>query len=280
MEVKNNFLDIAEYHTMFSTDIKCLYVRQSYLDLHKLISNDHADTNAIITGTPGVGKSMFAVYKLYLALREGKTVVFHHLVTNTTYVFDTQMNRAFTTTALYGADPYLDEKSTVYLYDAGTKSLPQYRPFIGCILLFSLPERRNYADIQKMRAMVFYMPTWSWSEISHIIQKEERDEATARQMFDMFGGVPHHVFIDTESCRMQSTKMLNDLCTRVTTDFLLSIGRQLLSIGQQSIKESNRLLHVIVQDGNYSKAKTDFVSKYGQRKVFETLTKRRKDNVL
>ena len=129
------------------------------------------------------------------------------------------MNRAFTTTAPYGADPYLDEKSTVYLYDAGTKSLPQYRPFIGCILLFSLPERRNYADIQKMRAMVFYMPTWSWSEISHIIQKEERDEATARQMFDMFGGVPHHVFIDTELCRMQSTKMLNDLCTRVTTDF-------------------------------------------------------------
>ena len=81
MEVKNNFLDIAEYQTMFSTDIKCLYVHQSYLDLHKLISNDHADTNAIITGTPGVGKSMFAVYELYLALREGKTVVFHHLVT-------------------------------------------------------------------------------------------------------------------------------------------------------------------------------------------------------
>ena len=64
MEVKNNFLDIGEYHTLFHTGIKFLYVRQSYLDLHKLISNDHADTNVIITGTPGVGKSMFAVYEL------------------------------------------------------------------------------------------------------------------------------------------------------------------------------------------------------------------------
>jgi len=51
-------------------------------------------------------------------------------------------------------------------------------------------------------------------------QKGERDEAIARQMFDMFGGVPRHVFIDTESRRTQRTKMLNDLCTRVTTDFL------------------------------------------------------------
>ena len=172
MEVKNNFLDIGEYHTLFHTGIKFLYVRQLYLDLHKLISNDHADTNAIVTGTPGMGKSMFAVYELYLALREDKTVVFHHLVTNTTYVFDTRQNRAFTTTAPYGADLYLNEKSTVYLYDAGTKSSPQYRCFIGRILLFSLPEHRNYADIQKMQAMMFYMPTWSWSEISHVIKKE------------------------------------------------------------------------------------------------------------
>ena len=47
----------------------------------------------------------------YLALREGKTVVFCHLVTNTTYVFDTRQNRAFTTTAPYDADPYLNEKA-------------------------------------------------------------------------------------------------------------------------------------------------------------------------
>ena len=121
-------------------------------------------------------------------MREGKTVVFHHLVTNTTCVFDTRQNRAFTTTAPYGADLYLNEESTVYLYGAGTRSSPQYRRFIGHILVFSLPEPRNYADIQKTDAMMFYMPTWSWSEISHIIQIGERDEATAQQMFDMFGG--------------------------------------------------------------------------------------------
>ena len=64
--------------------------------------------------------------------------------------------------------------------------------------------------------------------------------------------VPHYVFIGTELCRTQSTKMLNDLCTRVTTDFLLSIGQQLLSIEEQSIQESDRLLHLVIHDGNYT----------------------------
>ena len=119
-----------------------------------------------------------------------------------------------------------------------------------------------------------YMPTWSWAEISHVVKKAERDEAIAQQMFDMFGGVPRYVFIATEMCRTQFKQMLDDLCAQVTTtDFLLSVG-------QESTKDSHRLLHLIVHDENYTEAKLDFASKYVQKKVFETLTKRRKDNVL
>ena len=122
--------------------------------------------------------------------------------------------------------------------------------------------------------MMCYMPTWSWPEISHIIQKAERDEAIVQQMFDVFGGVPRYVFIDREVCRTQVKQMLDDLCAQViTTDFLLSVG-------QESTKESHRLLHLIVHDENYTEAKIDFASKYVQKKVFETLTKKWKDNVL
>ena len=277
MEVENNFLDIPEHDTLFNIDIKFLYVRQSYLGLHKLIfSKDHANRNVIITGTPGVGKSMFALYELYLALREGKTVVFRHLVSGNTYIFDIKKNRAFTTTAPYAVESYLEEEGTVYLYDAGTKSQPQYGyfSFSGRILVFSSPERKNYADIHKKGAMMCYMPTWSWSEISHIVKKAERDEAVAQQMFDVFGGVPRYVFIDTEVCRTQFKQMLDNLCAKVITpDFLLSVG-------QESTKESHRLLYFIVHDENYTEAKLDFASRYVQKKVFETLTKRQKDNVL
>ena len=69
-----------------------------------------------------------------------------------------------------------------------------------------------------------YMPTWSWSEICHVTQNAERDEAIAQQMFDVFGGVPRYVLIDRGWHRTQCKQRLDDLCAKVTTDFWAGIN--------------------------------------------------------
>ena len=81
-------------------------------------------------------------------------------------------------------------------------------------------------------------------------------------------------FIEPLIARTQMNQMLDDKVTSeiVSPDFLLSLGHQ-------STEESHRLLHESVHGRNYTEAKLDFASKYVQ-KVFETLVRRQRDNVL
>ena len=235
MEEKDGFLQIPTCHVPYNVEVEFLYVRQSYKDLHKLISTHYAENNVIITGTPGVGKSLFALYELYIAIKGGKTVVFHYQPTHTTSVFDNR-KIAFISDAV---EPYLKEQDTVYLHDAGTKLLAQYRSYRGRILVFSSPERTNYAEVQKKSGTIMlYMPTWSWSEICLVIPKTKINQAMTQEMFDKFGGVPRYIFIEPLIARTQMNQMLDDMVTSeiVSPDFLLSLGHR-------STEESHRLLH-------------------------------------
>jgi len=155
----------------YKVDVEFLYVRPSYKDLHELISTSLAAKNVVITGTPGVGKSMFALYELYLAIKEDKTVVFYHQPSGTASVFDKQTNTAFKAATRDYVVSYLDEEDTVYLHDSGT-GIPAQCRSSGRMLVFSSPERRNFADIEKLSdTILLYMPTWSWTEICDVIQK-------------------------------------------------------------------------------------------------------------
>ena len=51
-----------------------MYVPEVYKPLHDRISK--APNNDVVTGTPGIGKSYFAVYELYLVVKAGNNVVY------------------------------------------------------------------------------------------------------------------------------------------------------------------------------------------------------------
>ena len=273
MEEKDGFLQIPECHVPYNVTVKFLYVRQSYKDLHQLISTEYAENNVIITGTPGVGKSLFALYELYLAIKEGKNVVFQHEPSHTTSVFDNQRKIAFETDPA-GVAPYLKERDTVYLYDAATRAEAQYRSWRGRILVFSSPNNSNYAEVLKEReTIMLYMPTWSWSEICLVLPKTDIEEGTAQKMFDKFGGVARYIFTKSRDTRTQRKKKLNDLIARVDNPSFL------IDLGHQSTDKSHHLFHHIVRDDNYIESNIDFASKWVQKKVYKTLIRTQKDNV-
>jgi len=57
-----------------STTLKNLYIRESYRTIASSINP--GINKAIITGTPGIGKSLFLIYLLWKLVKEGKRVLF------------------------------------------------------------------------------------------------------------------------------------------------------------------------------------------------------------
>ena len=113
-EVQKSILKFVECPP-WCTQYKSIYIRQSYLDMHDLIWGGR--TSAVIVGTPGIGKSVFAVYELYQALKDGKAVVFQHIPTGMTYVFQRGCN-----VRLDSSVPPMDairDEATLHFYDAG-----------------------------------------------------------------------------------------------------------------------------------------------------------------
>ena len=79
--VTNNTLELAN-GTFFLGDAQLgskLFIRPCYKDLSGLVfdaASKGTFRNIVVTGTPGIGKSIFGLHLLYLLRCEGKVVVF------------------------------------------------------------------------------------------------------------------------------------------------------------------------------------------------------------
>lgn len=80
-EVTNNTLELAD-GTFFLGEAKLgfkLFIRPCYKELSELVLDGASSgtfSDIVVTGTPGIGKSMFGLYLLYMLRCQGKTVVF------------------------------------------------------------------------------------------------------------------------------------------------------------------------------------------------------------
>ncbi|CAJ0650670.1 11903_t:CDS:2 [Entrophospora sp. SA101] len=55
-------------------------IRECYTDLWKLITEDKNYNGWIVTGNPGIGKSMFGFFLLIYLAKQGKTVIYEHFL--------------------------------------------------------------------------------------------------------------------------------------------------------------------------------------------------------
>jgi DNA replication protein DnaC len=56
-------------------ELNKIYIRDCYSDLYELVMNSDIHST-LITGTPGIGKSICAFYFMWRLLSEGKTVIY------------------------------------------------------------------------------------------------------------------------------------------------------------------------------------------------------------
>src|ERR1043166_1699296 len=60
----------------YSKPISTLFIRNCYLDLSEIIFNSHG-SRWRITGNPGIGKTFYGYYLLYLIAQENGTAIYH-----------------------------------------------------------------------------------------------------------------------------------------------------------------------------------------------------------
>jgi hypothetical protein len=262
--IKDNFLILPE-NTYFNGELdngSLIYVRNSYKELYELMFNPNLKDEEslsfnsktfnrykrfIISGTPGIGKSQFAFYIIYLLLKDGKTIIWnHHKKKDKVYIFNNDFIKIGGQSLLSNVD--LVNPNIIYLVDS-------IRPNIGNVktILFTSPDKSIYKYFKKENGLLLYMPIWTWDEIFYTHSNISRyNEIPIQKIFDLFlkcGGVPRSLFIEIEG----AIKNLDDaIRSSDIKSMIYSVGTS-----QQSKDTSNLVVHHTVVENTTRKIEYD-----------------------
>ena len=153
---------------------KKLVVRTCYTQLYELITNWLKQEFAkpgikgvfVITGTPGIGKSVFLAFVASCLAEEGINIVIQ-LGKRWWSRISGQTIKMHNETKPY---MLLDHSKTVLLADpvGGENSQPVDPRMRGCTIIFTSPQQKNYDSVWKQaegRSERYFMPVWSEEEV-------------------------------------------------------------------------------------------------------------------
>jgi hypothetical protein len=237
-----------------SSTLTRLLVRESYQSIASRIQP--GVSKAVITGTPGIGKSLFLIYLLWKLVKTSQRVLFiHHPDTiyydGTGGVFELDNLPSVIDHAFWTSDLWC-------LFDAKCKKEEHLIaiPFERCAFVLStLPRREMINDFQKPpEPQVYYMPLWTETELCAIAPLFPR--ATQwRERFEFLGGIPRHVL---EATTKTPTEILELACTDCSLDDCIK------KIGLNSaITEKSMVVHSLVHiesDPPYTNASVCYAS--------------------
>ena len=200
MEPENGFLKFHIIPEFIPRPMDSLYIREAYEELFEIIWKNQQDKESkmrinrmAITGTPGIGKSVFLFYILWrLAnIKSTKTVILHRQMNHRRiYVF--QNDGCWIVS--YDADiqMLLTDPDTWYLTDA---LLTPPASVEAVTILVSSPAEKYYSDFLKYSstAPLHYLPTWSLEELKRVAHVYSKSPEEVEKRFDMIGGVPRYV---------------------------------------------------------------------------------------
>ena len=143
-------------------------VHTCYTQLYELITNwlkQEFAKPGVITGTPGIGKSVFLAFVASRLAEEGINIVIQLGKEWWSRVAGQTMTRNKTEPVTL-----LKVPKTVLLADAvgGENSQPVDPRIRGCTIIFTSPQQKNYDSVWKQaegRSKRYFMPAWSEEEV-------------------------------------------------------------------------------------------------------------------
>ena len=249
----NGWLSFLE---VIPSSLNRLYIRDSYKTIESSIKP--GINKSIITGSPGIGKSLFMIYLLWKLVKAGKRVLFiYHPHT----IYYDGHNGVFHCPE--GPLPSSNELSfwsadLWCLFDAkeqGPSDLGRF-PYEYCTFVLSTsPRREMINDFKKPPPpQIFYMPLWNEDELTTI--------ATAfpgvndwMERFRILGGIPRHVLEVTDH---SPKALLEDACRQCElNDCIKIVGLDSTITGKSKVVHS--LIH-ITSTSPFTKSSVSYAS--------------------
>lgn len=206
----------------------------------------------VVTGTPGIGKTFFSAYFMWIAACQRKSVVWEPSGAEEIYLMTSDRIQVAEKNALT-FNPYLNEKNTVYIVDGHTP-----RNVTAWTLLVTSPKRDIYHHYTKsaISSRVFMRP-WDHDELQRCrLELYERGRYRASQsvmdrLFEWYGGVPRYVLQHASIMLAIPGATENSVVEKLVRDLKEAVSSHKLSDLQNSFKDeisdgpfSHRILHI------------------------------------
>jgi hypothetical protein len=236
-----------------------LLVRQCYAWFYKEARRKMAEKRVpkcpglIYTGNPGIGKSSWLNYALVRFLQDGYAVVLERAKTSDYWVFRdntcTFKDKRVRGSVLAGLPV-----NAVYLFDPDENDSHPLESNVFTIVATS-PQEKHYKALKKRGGFRHYFPCWEQEEL--IACGGGTDEATVRNRFARWGGIPRYVF-------HQNQQQLEADLLKAITGMDLSLVAKYLRTPEISDDDQRTISHMVVQyrivDGAFSQCDLDFAS--------------------
>jgi hypothetical protein len=254
---------------------QCIYIRSAYEDILAILQQ--SEESYLIVGNPGTGKSFFAIYVLYHALRASKTVVFHRSPDKILYLFKPGQKAKMCVEGVFVIEE-LNSSETWYLYDAGTRRNALQATLQSRLIVFSSPSKDNLSEVYKFQLPILHMPIWTLKELltaSELDQyKAKISKVEIEDLFETFGGIPRYVLVVEKSQRSVYLRELKSHISRCTLD-------DIRKVGQADIDEFTRMIfhRHSESDSGYLEYEVKFASQYIGDKVVKTISEKQYDEM-
>ena len=257
-----------------------LVVRQCYKDLFRIITSSRRK-RFVVTGTPGIGKSFFALYWLWRVanVKGGSAIYETGRFRCRLFCADGNVSDALRDDAL-SAGWFVYGDKRFYLVDLMEKAMP-YHEFRSKTVVFCLPDPSRFKAFIKGVGKKLYMPIWSDEEMRRLRLEcfEEVDTSVAAEQARMYGNIPRFVLQMAED----GDEELENAISKRGGD-LSSLFRAAGDDAGDDTKLSYKLLHMLVDpDSTYTKQRLGWASQHVLTRLLqvhkETMTAELKDFV-
>ncbi len=238
-----------------------MFVRKAYRDLNVLIHSLYEGKEirkVIVTGTPGVGKTVFMLYQLYMAKVRNKNVVLK--CSDIVAAFMSDPRRVLVHLDHIDMHTLLGATSTLYFFDPAASGEELRSDVRAFTVVFASTNPRNSKIFKKSTHTKFFMPIWTLEELidCRLLCYPSMTENEVVTAHTMWGGSARCVF---SLKRDHNLQRLSEFVTSASLSDVLA-DMEGLKMSRDSFNSSQWLVHIFIQHNDYTKRYLKWASEY------------------